>query len=49
LLEAKEDNESKLLADNFSNLSQNLDNVIYSTSKSKWMNTVNEKVNTTVH
>ena len=49
LLEAKADDKSKLLANNFSNLSQNLDNVIYSTSKSKWMNTVNEKVNTTVH
>ena len=43
LLEAKEDNKSKLLANDFSNLSQNLDDVIYSTSKSKWMRNVKEK------
>jgi hypothetical protein len=48
LLEAKADDKSKLLANNFSNLSQNLDDVIFTASKSKWMNTVNEKVNTTV-
>ena len=43
LLEAKGDNKSKLLANDFSNLSQNLDDVIYSTSKSKWMRNVKEK------
>ena len=37
LLEAKADDKSKLLANNFSNLSQNLDDVIFTASKSKWM------------
>ena len=36
-LEAKADDKSKLLANNFSNLSQNLDDVIFTASKSKWM------------